>query len=36
MSGKTEDVVKYFKIDKTTILEHIAKNLAKDDIVDII
>ena len=36
MSGKTEDVVKYLKIDKTTILEKIANYLKKDDIIDII
>lgn len=36
MSGKTEDVVKYLKIDKQTILEKIANFLKKDDIVDII
>jgi len=36
MSGKTEDIVKYLKIDKTTILEHIANILKKDDIIDII
>ena len=36
MSGKTEDVVKYLKIDKTTILEKIATYLKKDDIIDII
>lgn len=29
MSGKTEDIVKYLKIDKTTILEHIANILKK-------
>ena len=36
MSGKTEDVVKYLKIDKNTILEKIANYLKKDDIIDII
>lgn len=36
MSGKTEDIVKYLKIDKTTILEKIANYLKKDDIIDII
>ncbi len=36
MSGKTEEVVKYLKIDKNTILEKIAKFLEKDDIIDII
>lgn len=36
MSGKTEDIVKYLKIDKNTILEKIANYLKKDDIIDII
>lgn len=36
MSGKTEDVVKYLKIDKQAILEKIANFLKKDDIIDII
>ena len=36
MSGKTEDIFKYLKIDKTTILEKIANYLKKDDIIDII
>lgn len=36
LSGSTDEVVKYLKIDKVTILEKIAKILAKDDVVDII
>ncbi len=36
LSGKTEDVVKYLKIDKNTILEKIANFLKKSDIIDII
>lgn len=36
MSGKTSDVVKYLKVDKNTILEHIQNILKKDDVIDII
>lgn len=36
ISGKTEDVIKYLKIDKQAILEKIANFLKKDDIIDII
>ena len=36
MSGKTEEVVKYFKIDKNSILEKIANYLTKDINIDII
>lgn len=36
MSGSRDDVVKYLKIDKVTILEKISKFLEKDDIIDII
>lgn len=36
MSGKTSDVVKYLKMDKNTILEHIQNILKKDDVIDII
>lgn len=36
MSGKSEEIVKYLKIDKNTILEKIATYLKKDSIIDII
>ncbi len=36
MSGKTEEIIKYLKFDKTAILEKIANFLTKDDIIDII
>lgn len=36
MSGKSEEVVKYLKMDKQTILEKIEKNLEKSDLSDII
>ncbi len=36
MSGSGEEVTKYLKFDKTTILEKIAKTLKKDNIIDII
>ena len=36
MSGKTDEVIRYLKIDKNTILEKIANYLAKDINIDII
>lgn len=36
MSGKSRDVVKYFKMDRDSILEKIANYLKKDNIIDII
>ena len=36
MSGKTDELIKYLKIDKNTILEKIANYLAKDINIDII
>lgn len=36
MSGKREEIVKYLKIDKNTILEKMATYLKKDSIIDII
>ena len=35
MSGKTEELIKYLKIDKTSILEKIANYLTKSDDIDI-
>lgn len=36
MSGKSRDVVRYFKMDRDSILEKIANYLKKDNIIDII
>lgn len=36
MSGKSEEVIRYLKIDKNSILEKIANYLEKDDAIDII
>ena len=36
MSGKTDEVIRYLKIDKNTILEKIANYLEKNVNIDII